>query len=252
MGPHTARLEGLRGRMAQVGCDLVVLGPGDDFRYLCGWSPLADERLCVLLVACEAAVVVAPRLNLHALQENLSEPILAYGDGESPQPVLNRALGFLRGPWQQVAVSDDLRADHFLLLQQLLPDTRYLLASWLLAPLRARKDPGEVLALRQAARLADLGVRAAFQACRPGASELEVAEAARAAMAASGAEEVPFVLVASGPNSALPHHEPGTRQLRRGEPVLVDWHGTLSRSDQAVPRGQPGRRSAKMYAVPRP
>jgi Xaa-Pro aminopeptidase len=124
-------------------------------------------------------------------------------------------------------VADDLRADHLLLLQDLLPDARFTLASSLLAPLRMRKDPDEVEALRRSAAAADAGVLAAIRACRPGVSEREVAEAAGEAMRRAGAEEVLFTLVASGPNSAFPHHRSSDRALQPGEPVLLDLGGRM-------------------------
>ncbi|MCL6498698.1 MAG: Xaa-Pro peptidase family protein [Firmicutes bacterium] len=248
-----ARLERLRGRMAGAGCGLVALGPGDDFRYLCGWSPLADERLCLLLVTADRHAVVAPRLNLEAIRQTVDAPVFAYGDADDPASALLDALAFLGGPGEFVAVSDDLRADHLLLLQKHLPHARWRAASTLLAPLRARKDPSEVEALRRAARVADEGVQAAFRACRVGASEVEVAEAARAAMAASGAEHVPFVLVASGPNTALPHHTPGGRRLQPAEPVLVDLGARVDGYCSDVTRvgflGEPTRRFWEVWEV---
>ena len=58
-------------------------------------------------------------------------------------------------------------------------------------------------------------MRAAFAACRPGVTELDVAEAASAAFRAAGAEEVDFTVVGSGPNGAYPHHHTGTARSRR-------------------------------------
>ncbi len=239
--------------MAAAGCELVALGPGDDFRYVCGWSPLADERLCLLLVTPDGQAVVSPRLNLESVQQSIAVSVFAYGDADDPGSALLDALAFLGGPPQCVAVSDDLRADHLLLIQSRLPHARYCLASALLAPLRARKDPFEVEALRRAARVADEGVQAAFRACRVGTSEGEVAEAARRAMAAAGADEVPFVLVASGPNSALPHHRPGGRRLQPGEPILVDLGARVEGYCSDVTRvgflGEPTQRFWEVWQV---
>lgn len=222
VGLHAERVGRLRGRMASAGCELVALGPGDDFRYLCGWSPLADERLCLLLVSQDRQALVAPAVSARALQDRVGLPTFAYRDEDGPDRKLQEALRFVGGPFRHVAVSDDLRADHLLAVQRQLAGARYGLASELVAPVRARKDAAELDALRRAARVADAGVRAAFEACRPGAREVDVAREARSALLASGAEAAPFVLVASGPNSADPHHEPGQRELRWGEPVLVD------------------------------
>lgn len=222
MSFHPLRLSRLRARMEEAGYDLAVLGPGEDFRYLAGWTPMADERLCLLLVGRDREAVVAPQLNVEALRQFVSAPTFPYGDADHPGQALEDALRYLREAPRVTAVSDDLRADHLLLLQRHLSSSRWGLASQLISPLRACKDPAELEALRRAAAVADHGVSAGLSACRLGATELEVAEAARAAVAALGAEAVPFVVVASGPHTALPHHQPSRRRIQPGEPVLVD------------------------------
>ncbi|GAI34751.1 unnamed protein product, partial [marine sediment metagenome] len=43
-----------------------------------------------------------------------------------------------------------------------------------------------------------------------------------------GSESIPFdILVASGPNSALPHAKPSLRAIQSGEPVLIDMGARL-------------------------
>lgn len=238
--------------MARLGCDLVALGPGDDLRYLCGWSPVADERLFLLLVATDRHALVVPRLNADAAA-TVPGPRFVYDDAEGPASALRQALASLGTVPGCVAVSDDLRADHLLALQQQLPGSSFDVASRLLAPLRACKDPSELEWLRRAARVADAGVVAALEACRPGVSEIQVAEAARAAMVASGAETVAFVLVASGPNTALPHHHSGPRLLQAGEPVLVDVGARVGGYCSDVTRmaslGQPSSRFVQVVEV---
>jgi len=45
-----------------------------------------------------------------------------------------------------------------------------------------------------------------------------------------GSETVPFeVIVASGPEAALPHHKPSEREIKAGEPIVIDI-GAKSRS----------------------
>jgi len=70
-------------------------------------------------------------------------------------------------------------------------------------------------------------VRDAWAACRVGATERGIAEVAEASFKRSGADDVAFLSVASGPNSAFPHHHPGTRALRAGDPVVMDFGGRL-------------------------
>jgi Xaa-Pro aminopeptidase len=66
----------------------------------------------------------------------------------------------------------------------------------------------------------------------------------------NGAETVDFTIVASGPNSAFPHHEIGDRRLQMGDTIILDIGATLAgyRSDitRVVQLGEP---SAEVKAI---
>jgi Xaa-Pro aminopeptidase len=97
--------------------------------------------------------------------------------------------------------------------------------------LRAIKDDGEVEALRQACAVADqaLAELAAEGALRPGRSELQVGRELDARMLALGAEAPSFeTIVATGANSAIPHHRPDATVLREGDFVKLDFGATVA------------------------
>ncbi len=245
------RLERVRRSMSDLGIDLVVLPPGDDFLYLAGFSPMRDERACFLLVSREGTALLVPRLNADQVASHLDVPLFTYGDAEGPTRALREAAGVASGA--VVAVGDDMRADHLLLLQGELPGARFIPASTVLAPLRMRKDPDELEALRRSAAASDAGILEAARACRPGTTERDVAGAAAQAVRAAGAEAVSFTLVASGPHSAFPHHETTDRALQRGEPVLLDLGarvgGYCSDITRMVFLGEPTARYLEIHGV---
>jgi Xaa-Pro aminopeptidase len=239
--------------MAAAGCDLLALPPGDDLVYLTGYSPMRDERACFLLMSADREALLIPQLNAAQAESRLRLPMFTYTDAEGSRGALVAALQSLQDRFAAIAVGDDMRADHLLLLQDAAAGARFLAASRLLTPIRMRKDPAEIALLRRAAATADAGVRAAAEVCRPGASEREVAEAAGAAMRAAGAGGVAFAIVASGPNSAFPHHETSSRRLRVGEPVLLDVGGRLEGYCSDITRmvflGEPTPKYREVHAV---
>jgi Xaa-Pro aminopeptidase len=89
--------------------------------------------------------------------------------------------------------------------------------------LRAVKEPGELDAIRRAARVVDDVLARLVAEPLVGKSEAEVAWWVVQAIHEEGAEDVSFEpIVGSGPNAALPHHHPGSRTIGPGETVVVD------------------------------
>ncbi|HUF48239.1 MAG TPA: Xaa-Pro peptidase family protein [Vicinamibacterales bacterium] len=98
----------------------------------------------------------------------------------------------------------------------------------LVEDLRIRKDAVELACLRRGARqLSEVAGRLG-EFVKAGAREIDVARAIDRALEAAGFSGPAFTtIVASGPNSALPHARPTSRQLRSGDLVLLDFGGVL-------------------------
>ncbi|MFN8630076.1 MAG: M24 family metallopeptidase [Chloroflexota bacterium] len=88
-----------------------------------------------------------------------------------------------------------------------------------------RKDADEIALLRVAAHAADRVVAQIAAGRLIGRTEADVAREVQERLVAEGHDSAAFSIVASGPNSASPHHEPGDRVLRAGEPVVLDIGG---------------------------
>ena len=95
--------------------------------------------------------------------------------------------------------------------------------------LRERKDAGEVAHIRAAVDIAERALEATIAQVRAGMTELEVAGLLEAALRHEGSDGFAFPsIVASGPNAALPHARPGSRQLAHGDFLLVDFGARAS------------------------
>ena len=218
---YADRVNRVREAMQSAGIDLLAVPPGDDLRWLTGFSPVADERACYLFLAERDGLFLVPELNAVQSERHIREPFVTYGDATGPAKALASSAQQFPSP-RLIAVGDTMRADALLLLQQTWRDAVYLPAATVLAPLRMRKANEEIAALRRAAATADAAVEAAVRASGAGATELEVARAADEGFRRAGAPEVLATIVGGGPNSAFPHHHSSPRVLRDGEPVLYD------------------------------
>jgi len=238
--------------MTTAGIDLLAVSPGDDLRWLTGFSPVADERACYLFVAEREGLFLVPELNAAQSERHIKQPFVTYSDASGPARALAEAGTQFPSP-RVVAVGDTMRADALLLLQQTWRDAKYIPGAVVLAPLRMRKSPEEIAALRRAAATADAAVQAAARASRPGVTELEVARAADEAFRTAGAPEVMATIVGSGPNSAFPHHHSGPRALQGGEPVLFDLGSRVDGYCSDITRmaflGTPSARYREIHAI---
>ena len=94
---------------------------------------------------------------------------------------------------------------------------------------RVRKDPYEIATLREAGRRLSLVAAAAPAEVRRGLTERDIAFAIDRRVRQAGFERAEFdTIVASGPNSALPHARPGDRTISEGDLVVLDFGGVYA------------------------
>jgi Xaa-Pro aminopeptidase len=217
------RVEALQAKMPEHGTDLVVVGPTTNMRYLTGYSPMAVERITVLLVSLDAVAMVMPYFDADEFRNTTGlDAVFEWADKQGPSEAIEQAFRSLGLSAPVVAaVDDELRFDFLTQLRERLAD-KPSRASELLAPLRLAKTPDEQECIRRAGELVSLGIDVALEHAQSGMSELELKRMIENALWDHGAETVDFVLVQAGVNSALGHHRAGETEFRDGEPVLID------------------------------
>jgi Xaa-Pro aminopeptidase len=92
--------------------------------------------------------------------------------------------------------------------------------------LREIKDKVEIDSINKAIRRAE----AAFTDVKPyikeGAKEMAIARRLEEQLKKQGCSNIPFeIIIASGPNSAMPHAKPTEKKLNKGDFVIIDWGG---------------------------
>ncbi|SDO05603.1 Xaa-Pro aminopeptidase [Klenkia soli] len=255
------RLAGARAVADELGLDAVVVTPGSDLRYLCGYVAHAMERLTALVVPRRGEpLLVVPRLEAPMVAASpagaLELELLAWDETDDPFALVAAALQErLGGHAGVLAVGARTWAEHALGLQRAVPGARLELATPVLDRLRIVKSADEVAELAAAAAAIDRVHARMGEWLRVGRTEAEVGADIAAAIVAEGHVAVDFVIVGSGPNGASPHHELSDRVVVAGDLVVVDIGGELPsgyRSDctrtYAV-GGAPDAETAEWYAV---
>ena len=209
-----------------AGLEAMLIGVGSDLRYLTGYAAMPLERLTMLVIrGGQDPFIVVPRLERGAAEAGLRTDveIRTWEETDDPHVLVTDGLPAMG----QVAVSDTLIAMHLLRIQEALGSgVRLSLASAVLRGLRMIKDADEIRLLREAAQAADRVVKRIAGGRLVGRTEADVAREVRDALVEEGHEVAQFAIVASGPNSASPHHEASERIIEPGEPIVLDIGGT--------------------------
>jgi Xaa-Pro aminopeptidase len=235
--PVDSRLSRLRAGLRAAALDALVVTHLPNLRYLTGFTGTAGAAIvtgarCVLIVDFRYATAGRELLagygdagvELEVAARGIDEAVAAtlrslegsrigIEAGSLTVSRFNRLSAALALPAGDAVVSTGGQPE-------LVPSER------LIESLRLVKDAGEIATMREAARrLSGVG-RDLRGLAREGRSELAVAADIEAALRSAGFERPAFdTIVASGPNSARPHARPGSRVLRRGDGVVLDFGG---------------------------
>jgi len=225
---YADRLDRARKATGAAGLDALLVTPGPDLRYLTGYAAVGLERLtCLVLPADGDPALVVPRLERPAALASpvggLDLEVLDWAETDDPYAL---AAGLLPARAARVAVDDQMHAAKVFAFRAALPAAEQSLAGAVIGPLRMRKAPDEVAALRRAGAAIDRVHARMGEWLRPGRTEREVGRDIARAILAEGHAGDEWVVVGSGPNGASPHHEVSDRVIEAGDPVVVDIGGT--------------------------
>lgn len=152
--------------------------------------------------------------------------------------------------------SDHVTVDGLSAWEERFPGIEFVPVANLLTEQQGVKSDEEVDAIRAAQNVTDAVFNELVEWIRPGISEKDVAAEIVYRHMKRGAEKMSFdPIVASGPNSALPHARPTDRLLREGELVVIDMgcflHGYASDMTRTFAMGDPGEEARAGYAAVR-
>ncbi len=124
----------------------------------------------------------------------------------------------------------------------------------LVLALRMVKEPAEVDLIVRAAEITDQSLAHLMHRIHPGMTELEATWEIEKFMREHDSQSVAFdLIVAAGPNSALPHHVPSSRPIQAGEPVVIDIGarigGYCSDLTRTICLGTPDAQFKKVYDI---
>ena len=221
--------------------------------------PVHFEPACILVSRAESPVMlVGPESDEYARLRGRIADVrvlreLTHPDEDYPYSIIQGLgeiladIGLDPGSLRRVGLAGRglMGADTFRAFGEALPGIEWVDVENAVCDLRAVKSAAEIAVIREAYRIADLGIEAAAMAIRPGVTERTVAAEIEAAMRRAGAEGTGIdTIVASGPNTRPILARSTFRPIETDDMVLLTvapryegYHGAIGR---LVLVGDPG------------
>jgi Xaa-Pro aminopeptidase len=247
MHAYGRRLEQLRELLKAEELDGLVVTQPENRRYLSGYTGsdsalfISSERAALItdFRFTEQASREAPRFEVvEALPEALPGELARLARETDARRVAFESHHVTvagRERWGEAAGGYELEPRH-----------------GLVEGLRAVKDEAELELIRRAAAIGDQALNHVRGLIRPGKTEREVAWELEVYMRTHGAEALAFdIIVASGPHGAMAHATVSDREIREGEPIVLDLgarvEGYCSDLTRTLVVGKPDDRFQEIY-----
>ncbi len=245
-----SRLEKLRNEFDAREIDAIFITQAENRRYLSGFDGTAGY----LLITRKKAVLATDfRYTEQAAGEAPDFEILHIGGKIADWlPGLLHDAGIKRPGFEAA----DITFNFYLQLSDALKEkkatVRLVPVSGLVESLRAVKEPGEIEFIRKAAAISDAAFEYVEATMKAGMTEKHVAWELEKSMRENGSQSLPFeIIVASGPQAALPHAKPTDRVVKEGEPILIDmgakYGGYASDLSRTICIGAPDDKYKEIY-----
>ena len=130
----------------------------------------------------------------------------------------------------------------------------FVLAQEAIQESRQIKDEKELSLIARAEAIGDAAFSHILELIRPGVTEAEIALELEFFMKRQGAAKLSFdTIVASGPNSSMPHAQVTDRKLQQGDFITMDfgcvYHGYCSDMTRTVALGKPSEEMRRVYEI---
>jgi Xaa-Pro aminopeptidase len=223
------RLRRIRAILRARAMDAFLITSPENRRYLSGFkaedAAINESSGALLITAKEAIVLTDGRYEVQAGQECQGWRLFIYRKGlKEAVKRLTEEAGVKKLAYEpEYLTCAGLEA-----IKKACPRLDIAPLSGRIETMRAIKSQEEIMHIKAAITAAEIVFKEVSSAIHPGMTEKEVAWriVEGLSMRAEGPSFPP--IVASGPNSALPHAVPTERPIAEGEPVIIDMGAKLN------------------------
>ena len=244
------RLQKLRQGLVEKKIDAILISQPENRYYLSGF----DGSSGFLLITPQNTVLATDFRYLEQAKKQAPdyEIFQISGDIVDWFPGLVAELNLRRLGFEAEHITFAIYQELTGILNKVKSQLRLVPVDGLVESLRAIKEPEELELITKAVEISDNAFEYIEDKIDIGMSEKEVAWEIEKCMRENGSEAMPFdIIVASGPNSALPHAKPSQRAIHPGEPIVIDigarFGGYSSDLSRTICLGEPDDTFNKVY-----
>jgi Xaa-Pro dipeptidase len=221
-GERVAELKRIGGKAS---VDAFFVNSETNMRYLAGFSVSGMERFAGIVIPVneKKSTVIVPKLEEHKVKEQSAlKDIRSYDDSENPARLLKRTIADAGLKDAVFGVEGMLPFRFYRMFAECSPKIRVKEVSTIFSQLRCVKSQDELKKMEKAASILALGIKAGIDFIKPGVTETGISFEIEKTIRERGGEGVPFCIVLSGSNSAMPHGSASSRKVRERDVVLMD------------------------------
>lgn len=213
-----ARRERLAAQLADREIDAALVTRLVNVRYLTG---LASSNAAALITANGSAVLATDGRYATAAREQAPEIDLVV-DRQVASVLARRAVD---SGMRALGIEEhEVTLEQHERLREVAKGLDLVHLARAIEGLRQIKDDTEIDAVREACAISSHALEELLEGAFVGRTEKEIARDLENRMYAHGADGIAFeTIVATGANSALPHHRPTSREVRRGDFLKIDF-----------------------------
>jgi Xaa-Pro dipeptidase len=246
-------LERLVLQLKMKNIDAMLIVPSEELRLMIGLKPLLCERFQGLFVKQDGTYFYFCNLlsGDEVAQVLGADKVTTWFDNELFTDVLRNVLEKQGLIGKTIALNATARAFNIKRIESSIP-VKFVDGKGLIEDANLIKDEKELQGLREASLIADQVMLRTIEFIRPGMLESEIVSFVEQAFMDEGCEP-DFALVASGPNSALPHYTGASRRVLEEDLVLLDiggkYHGFSSDTTRTIFVGTPSEKMRIVYGL---
>ena len=244
------RRKNLTNHIIAAGQQLVLIDSPSNLYYYTGFT--GEEGMLLLPTTSHEVYLITDSRYYEQVEKECPDITLVRMENTEYSEIVKRLLRDFS--CEKIAVESTMPLSRYLKLCETCGEYTFEIGTDAIMESRMVKDEEELARIAQAEEIGDVAFSHILGLLKPGVSEMDIALELEFFMKRQGATKLSFdTIVASGPNSSMPHAKVTNRRIEKGDFVTMDfgcvYQGYCSDMTRTVAIGEPTEEMRKVYQI---